>query len=110
MKELDNTLEQKVTQGKSTYFHCLGYDAHRGHLVLLLVTLPDLDTVARTVVFRGVREFSDDWFDEVVGDNDLELLIGLDAYPEEHQTRYVIVTDSREIGFVTRLEPEILEG
>ena len=103
-------LEHTITHGHTTYIHAVGYDSYRAHLIITVLVDPHRDAIARVVHFTGVRQFADQWdTDDLMSTPDLDMLIGLDEYPEGCGKRYLIRTTYREIRFYTEVEPDVLE-
>lgn len=104
------TLEEQATKGRAIYIHAVGYDMHRGQLIIMLLKHPEEVVIVRTLFFRGVRMYDDVWDDEDFDlDHDIDTIIGIDEYFEEENMKYLIRTASREISFVTSFPPEIIE-
>ncbi len=102
------SLEQQLTRGYVVCIYPVNRAACPNELVLELVDDPEAGKATRLLKFSGIGNYSEQW-DEEADHEGLQSLIGLDEYPEDEWTRYVIAMDEVEIIFTSAETPVIVE-
>jgi hypothetical protein len=101
-------LEEQITRGVVTYISSIEYDSAERRLTIKFLRDPEESVIDRILTFSNVKDFSDELnWDEGEDEDCLDSLIGLDEYPEDEGTCYVVHTDKREMVFYTNENPQI---
>jgi hypothetical protein len=106
---LSMNLEAKVTKGIVTLIHSVDYDIAHKSLVVNFFTDPDQVIATKRLIFSKVQDYSEQFHNKENEEDDIEQLIGLDEYPQEVGTKYVINTNQRELIFFTAEKPQLTE-
>jgi hypothetical protein len=101
---------ERVTRGLAAYIYSIDYSPEKKRISIKFVKSPQEPLIDRILIFSNIQQFSDErnW-DEIEDNGYLDLLIGLDEYPERSGVKYVVHTDQREIIFVTDRQPVLRE-
>lgn len=103
-------LEQRVTKGFIVYIHSIDYDVVNKHLVIKLLKNPEhQQQIVRILTFYNIQNFSEELDKEDCDEDWLDLLIGLQQYPQKTGVQYLIRTEQRKIVFFTEVKPQVQE-
>jgi hypothetical protein len=101
-------LEEEVKKGSIFYIHSIDYNSRCEVLTINFLGNPeDQQTIKRVLIFSDVQSMLEKIDAECFDEDCLDSLISLEEILREEKTKYLIVTEQREISFFSKIKPQI---